>query len=285
MVEEIVINNVEIVNPYGFIYITTNMMNGKKYIGQRKLNDNWKGYLGSGKILKRAVKKYGRENFSREIIAVAYSKEKLSELEIAFIKYHNASNSRDYYNITNGGEGFPFKHSLKSRQKMSNSQKGRIVSDETKIKLGIAHKGEKNHNYGKHLSIETRQKLSLAKTGENHWIYGKHHSEETKNKMSEANKGEKNWHYGMVTSDETKMKLSFANKGEKSGSYGKVVSDETKLKMREAKMKFNDKQLTEIREKYSTGDYKQVELAREYNCASSVISYIVNFKQAYAKVI
>lgn len=45
-------------NFYGFIYITTNLINGKKYIGQKKgYNDT---YLGSGKILKLAIKKYGR---------------------------------------------------------------------------------------------------------------------------------------------------------------------------------------------------------------------------------
>ena len=52
----------EIENPYGFIYITTNMVNGKRYIGQKKFCDGWKTYLGSGKLLKEAIKKYGKEN-------------------------------------------------------------------------------------------------------------------------------------------------------------------------------------------------------------------------------
>ena len=53
----------EIENPYGFIYITTNMVNGKRYIGQKKFCDGWKTYLGSGKLLKKAIKKYCKENF------------------------------------------------------------------------------------------------------------------------------------------------------------------------------------------------------------------------------
>ena len=55
---------------YGFIYITTNHINGKKYIGQKRYdkNNKWKSYLGSGIHLKRAINKYGADNFSKEII-------------------------------------------------------------------------------------------------------------------------------------------------------------------------------------------------------------------------
>ena len=66
--------------PYGFIYITTNLVNGRKYLGQcSKLNDQ--KYLGSGKYIKKAIKKYGRSNFSREIVMYAFSKEDLNYLE------------------------------------------------------------------------------------------------------------------------------------------------------------------------------------------------------------
>lgn len=53
---------------YGFIYITTNHINGKQYIGQRKYDkkEKWKNYLGSGIILTRAIEKYGKENFSKK---------------------------------------------------------------------------------------------------------------------------------------------------------------------------------------------------------------------------
>lgn len=68
---------------YGFIYITTNHVNGKKYIGQKNYDKrgNWKKYLGSGVILAKAIQKYGKENFSKEVVEECESKEQLDERE------------------------------------------------------------------------------------------------------------------------------------------------------------------------------------------------------------
>lgn len=90
---------------YGFIYITTNHVNGKKYIGQKKYIKGWEDYLGSGIALNNAIKKYGKENFSREIIEVCDSKESLDIREIYWINYYNATGSKDFYNIAKGGNG------------------------------------------------------------------------------------------------------------------------------------------------------------------------------------
>jgi hypothetical protein len=62
-----------------FVYITTNLINGKKYLG--KHNGKHEGYLGSGTILKTAIKKYGKENFKREIIKECSSDKEAYELE------------------------------------------------------------------------------------------------------------------------------------------------------------------------------------------------------------
>jgi hypothetical protein len=48
------------------IYITTNLINGKQYIGLHSKNN--KSYLGAGTLLLKAIKKYGKENFSKEIL-------------------------------------------------------------------------------------------------------------------------------------------------------------------------------------------------------------------------
>lgn len=92
---------------YGFIYITTNHINGRQYIGQKKYDKNgkWKKYLGSGIALKNAIVKYGIENFSKEIIEECDSKELLDEREKYWINFYNAVNNDKFYNIAFGGDG------------------------------------------------------------------------------------------------------------------------------------------------------------------------------------
>lgn len=92
---------------YGFVYITTNNLNGMKYIGQRKYDpdEKWKTYLGSGVYLRRAIEKYGKENFTKEIIEECESKELLNEREKYWIQFYNAINSEKFYNLASGGDG------------------------------------------------------------------------------------------------------------------------------------------------------------------------------------
>ena len=92
--------------PYGFVYITTNLINGKRYVGQRKISDRrydyYNKYLGSGKVLRNAIKLYGEENFEKTIISFAYSQEELDRLETELILFFDAANDDNYYNISLG---------------------------------------------------------------------------------------------------------------------------------------------------------------------------------------
>lgn len=119
---------------YGFIYITTNNINGKKYIGQKKYdkNEKWKSYLGSGIAFQKAIEKYGIENFSKKIIEECESKDELNAKEKYWINYYNAVNSRDYYNIASGGDGgnvtagYTDEEKKELSKKLSRIRKGRV---------------------------------------------------------------------------------------------------------------------------------------------------------------
>lgn len=90
---------------YGFVYETVNLVNGKKYIGKRVYNKGWEKYLGSGQILKLAIKKYGRENFQRVILKECSSAQELEEAERFYIALYGAVEDPNYYNLAEGGTG------------------------------------------------------------------------------------------------------------------------------------------------------------------------------------
>ena len=160
-----------------YIYRITNLVNGKTYIGQHKyknLNDN---YMGSGVHLKRAQKKYGIENFTKEILYkdIQY-KDTANSVEIYAIAKERSIGKAEY-NIANGGNG-PGTCSKETKKKISESHKGKHRSEETKKKISETLKG-------KTLSEEQKKKISETRKG-------KHWSEETKKKISTIFKG-KHW--------------------------------------------------------------------------------------------
>jgi hypothetical protein len=85
------------------IYKTTNLINGKIYVGKDTLNRP--GYLGSGIYLKNAISKYGIENFTKETIETCQSKDELCERELFWIKELKSQDKSIGYNISDGGEG------------------------------------------------------------------------------------------------------------------------------------------------------------------------------------
>lgn len=162
----------KIVEPYGFIYITTNLINGKRYIGQKQFINNWEIYLGSGKILKKAIKKYGKDNFIRDIVDIAYNKEQLNQLEKEWIKNYKAVGEDMYYNIANGGNGGNGSLGIHKNVGMDNPQYGL--------------KGELSVNWKRKFTEKHRKNLSLAmKNNPPKSMEGKHHSNDAKQKIRE----------------------------------------------------------------------------------------------------
>jgi hypothetical protein len=90
-----------------FIYKTTNRINGKIYIGLHTTYNIDDGYIGSGKWLKKAIKKYGVENFDREILEECENIEDLLNKEVFWIRKLGATNNKIGYNISKGGEFTP----------------------------------------------------------------------------------------------------------------------------------------------------------------------------------
>ncbi len=90
---------------YMFVYRTTNLINGKIYIGQHSTNNLKDGYKGSGVLINKAFSKYGKDNFKFEIIEFSDSREYLDEIEKNIIKEQKALDSGVGYNIHQGGLG------------------------------------------------------------------------------------------------------------------------------------------------------------------------------------
>lgn len=198
---------------FGYIYETTNLIDGKKYIGKHKSKEFDKNYYGSGTSLKKALEKYGKENFSIKIIEeISDDKDYkyLSERERSWIEVTNAVKNDKYYNNSYGGENEGWSGVNKAFKETNNYPtkfKGKHHSIETKIKLSNALKGRTSANKGKHLSKETKIKLSNSLKGRVTWNKGltkdcdnriksmssknkgKHHSKETKAKISKSCKG------------------------------------------------------------------------------------------------
>ena len=179
-----------------YIYRITNKINGKTYIGQhkyKKLNDN---YMGSGKLIKLAKKKYGIENFEKKILEFDIPDVELAnDWEQMYILFERVKGKAEY-NIADGGGGT---------------------------------KGVISYWCGKHLTDETKRKISEMKKGQTAWNKGKHCkplTEEHKRKVSDAlkgrtpwNKGKPAWNKGKHLSDEQKKKLSEAI----SGKHWKII--------------------------------------------------------------
>ena len=106
------------------IYLVTNLINGKKYLGKDVRNR--KHYLGSGTVLRKAIKKYGRDNFKKEIIEEHNDENKLKEREEYWLLFYDAANNINFYNRINKSNGAPKgrKITQKTRNKISKSLSG-----------------------------------------------------------------------------------------------------------------------------------------------------------------
>lgn len=169
------------------IYITKNLINGKKYIGKDSHNDP--NYLGSGSLLLKDIQKYSRQKFQKEILEYC-TKDNLGEREEYWIDYFNAVELDDFYNIRSQTSGWYNKDLNEEKynyviDKISKGNKGKIVSEETKLKISN--------------NQERKDKLRQANIGKpkpkgfgeliRQKAIGRKYTDEHKQKISDAKKG------------------------------------------------------------------------------------------------
>lgn len=199
----------------GIIYLITNLVNGKVYVG-RCLKD-LDTYLGGGIYIKAAVRKYGKENFSR-IVIERCEENLLNEREKFWIAKFDSQNHEKGYNLSSGGEdGSSFaayidnirgkcfeeiygeKRANEIRRKISESSSFKCKSDSHRRNLSIAKTGKK---------WTENQRNAITRGMIGHLV-----TEETKQKLRDSNIGKKQKHSVPVevVVKETGEKLYFNN--------------------------------------------------------------------------
>lgn len=166
---------------YYTVYKTTNLVNGKVYVGKHKTTDIHDSYLGSGKLLRLAIEKYGIENFKKEILHVFDNEDDMNRVESQLVETGDHT-----YNLCpggNGGWGFINESGIAKFH-------GKRHSEETKRTLSIKNrgkpgpKGKPSPMRGKTLTVEHRQKIAMSCVGRTPGNKGKPLTEEQKQKIS-----------------------------------------------------------------------------------------------------
>jgi Zn-finger domain-containing protein len=198
---------------YHFIYKTTNLKNGKFYVGMHSTNKLDDGYLGSGTRLRRSIRKNGKENFKLEILEFFSNRSSLVEREKQLV---NESLLKDpmCMNMCVGGEGgFISVDGYKKGAKRMNEI---VWANPEYRKKKSEWKSEHNIKLWKEGKLKT-----------NPWPKGKPLSAETKRKISEANsvkqKGEANSQFGTcwITNGIENKKIKKTEKLPKGWEFGR----------------------------------------------------------------
>ena len=224
-----------------YIYEIRNLINNKTYVGQRKCpkdkTPETDDYMGSGELIRKAIKKYGLKNFIKTILEDGIkTKKETDEREIYWIGKYKEEGKCEY-NISTGGTGGNlgeeviekqrqtkirmFQEHPELREKTSSAMKKVFEDPSMREKLSIAHKEAMNReevkekcresHLGKKLTEEHRKNLSKAMKGKNTWSKNYKVSDETREKIRDAMKGR-------TFSEETRKKISEKSKERTKGS-------------------------------------------------------------------
>ena len=141
------------------VYKITNKVNGKIYIGITNQGSGVRYYKhwsdarkGDPCPIHKAMAKYGKENFTLEIIDFADTYDELKEKEKFYIKKFNSMDRSVGYNLTEGGDGtFGRLHSEETKEKIRQKALGRKASEEAKKRMSESRKGKCSAKMKSHL--------------------------------------------------------------------------------------------------------------------------------------
>lgn len=182
-----------------YIYCITSLVNGKNYFGQHTMRNGYKTeladmYWGSGVLLKRAQKKYGLENFKKEIIISGkFSKEQINRFEKCAIRINKFLGKAEY-NIAPEGEGFGSSDFARYVKSFQNTKEFKKRLSEKLKSYWKEHPEESEKRVQKFLKTIEERDIDFGK----YWR-GKKHTEDQKRKISEKAKlrtGSKNGSFG-----------------------------------------------------------------------------------------
>lgn len=152
---------------YGYIYKTTNKINGKVYIGQHKHSEYDEKYFGSGTLLKRAIEKYGIENFENVMIDTCISKEDMDVKEIEYINEFDSTDKSKGYNLMTGGQGGDITGYLKENGTYEEWRSNLVGPNNPMYMSGVLGKhpkGFKGHKRTKKFISDLRERMSNDET-------------------------------------------------------------------------------------------------------------------------
>jgi len=178
-----------------YVYLTTNLITGKQYIGDHTINSKErKYYIGSGVAFLDSVKSYGESIFFKEILEWFETRKEASSAQEKYIQQYNTLVPNGYNISPLGGLGISGCH-----------------SENTKNKIGSSNRGKQSW-LGKHHTEESCKKISNSLKGKEVWNKGKTdiYSNETLKKISQTLKGKPNPH-----TKEQDIKIGLANRGKK----------------------------------------------------------------------
>ena len=180
------------------VYKTTNIVNGKYYIGKHQTTNLNDDYIGSGIALQQAIVKYGIENFVKEILFVYNNKIDMEEKEKELVN-EELINDSDCYNIATGGQGGNLGETVNQKigKTMSKILKGKKKSNAHKKSISAAKQGYKFDSSVVKRRVETwkkkinsltpeQRKKLFGHSGNKNGFYDKKHSSETKQKIRDT---------------------------------------------------------------------------------------------------